>query len=150
MKIWTNRFIGVIAVGGGWYAIVLILAMFRDPEFSVGDKFFFIVFSALYIWGILCGIYMISNHKNGIRYSKYFYAIQIPALMTKVVGYSFFSGMYLSVTYSLNFQSITAKFSLGSIFQYNLFASRSEYYFGLNIIPIIILIYLFMLSRSAK
>lgn len=139
-----------MAFGGGCYSIIMILIMFRDPVFSIGDKFFFIIYMGLYAWGTICGIYILIDHKNGIIWCKLFYALQIPCVMTKYVGYVFYSGIYLTIKYSIKIHAISINYSFGGYFQYNLFQPSSDYYLGINVIAVLIFLYLLKISRTRK
>jgi hypothetical protein len=148
LKTWINRIIGVLAIGGGWYSITMILRMFRDPVFSLGDKFFFIVFLGLYIWGIICGIYVIAGQKKGLNSIKYVYAFQIPVFMSKFIGYTFCSGMFFNIKYSFKYEKFSADYLFGSLFSYNLLSARPDYYIGVNILSALVLLYLLLEARA--
>jgi hypothetical protein len=67
--------------------------------------------------------------------------------MSKYIGYTFCSGLFLNIKYSFKFNTFSMDYLFGSLFRYNLISVRPDYYIGINIISVFILFYLFLSAR---
>jgi hypothetical protein len=138
MKRWERRVLGVLALGGSFLGLVLgttLLVSQRNPlAIAVA-----IPFLGLYVWGIWCGLRILEQPDQGVlKMNAWFWAVQVPYLMSPIAGYYFASGSMLYVVYQPGTSSVSMLWRFGSQFQYSFFQLDKPFVFGVNLFAIAI------------
>lgn len=148
MQQWQRRLLGVLALGGSFTGLVLVISLLIAPG-SILAKVFSLPFLALYIWGIMCGLRLLESRDEAVRKNFYFWLIQIPCFMSPIAGYIFSSG----ASFYFTFQPSTGKWDFlarfGSLFEYSILQADKPLLFGINIFALFVSGYLFLLLRRA-
>ena len=147
MTRWIRRLNIVLTIGGGFLGLAVTLQALFSLEASPPAVFtLYILFAALYAFGILVGIRLAEG--RGIeRRLILFYALQIPWISSPILGYRFASGFNLSgalIGFELN-----GFFRLGSDWQMNLFQAL-PWGIGLNFFALAMAIYLVLKRKAAS
>lgn len=143
--VWIHRLIAVVAVGGGASGLMSLgvsAAGFQRPsEFVYGA-----LFAVAYSFGLWCGIRVLETGiltKSGLR--LYFWA-QVPVLQTGLLAY-FFAGLG-SVTLLIRSDSpLSIIYGAGGGFTLATMKQPSELAFGINFVPVIMLMAIELASR---
>lgn len=145
MRIWTRRTLGVLALGGGFLGVVMILTQFLSGP-SVVSVVISLPFLALYAAGIWAGVTMLEAHPDALQLNKWYWALQVPYLLSAAFSYVFYSGGsifvgYAAISHKANFQAL-----FGSQYRLNINA-QSPTEFGINIFAAAIAFYIWRLQR---
>lgn len=132
MRIWQRRMLGILAVGGGAVGVVVCLAMFARQMGPL--SYFLILFgSAIYGWGIWCGVKLLEAAPGASGSNRWFWAIQIPVLQSPVIGYVFSSGALLDIYAQANPLKFGFNWLVGSQFNYELLQPGKPLVVGVNV-----------------
>ena len=137
MKRWERRVLGILALGGSFLGLVLGVTLLASQR-SVLVAVFELPFLVLYAWGIWCGLRMLEQSEGALKMNAWFWAAQVPYIMSPLAGYYFASGSMLYVTYQPNTSSLGMLARFGSQFQYSLFQADKPVVLGVNILALVI------------
>ena len=94
MKLWLRRLVGVLTLGGGFLGIVIgLTTLIGDANFA--SKTIGFLFSALYAWGVWCGIGVLENSADSLTPVRVYWLLQIPYFTSPVLGFHFFGGAWI-------------------------------------------------------
>src|SRR6185437_12301293 len=96
---------------------------------------------------IWCGLRMLEEPKRAIKMNAWFWATQIPYVMSSIAGYFFASGSLLYVIYEPSQAHVSMLWRFGSQFQYSLFEAGKPFVFGVNLLALFVFLWLIYRSR---
>jgi len=148
MNIALRRVLGILDLGGSFLGLTLGLTSLLQQT-TVAVLIVEIPFLALYCWGIWCGVQMLENSPRAVRTNMWFWAMQIPYLMSPIIGYLFTSGAFLFVTYQpgTSVTGFTAR--VGSQFQISLLQGQS-FQIGINFLALAVCVVLIVNKRHSE
>jgi hypothetical protein len=140
MGIWERRVLGVLALGGAFTGVVLLLAtLMQDATWFT--RLLLLPVLAFYAWGIVCGIQMLEGSPDAIESNTWYWIVQIPCVVTPLIGGFLTSGA--SVTIGL--QSIDPLLfwavNLGTRYKFAVF-DGSPITVGVNLLAVAAVIWL--------
>lgn len=153
MKNKWMSFIAWYEMLGGTIGIAVSLIMLVTNNYIDNNLTFiiFLVAQSLFAFSFVAGFLLFKGKREGIFFSKIIQILQIPHFIVGGVSYFFISGLLLEIYIRANeglnlgfYTGIYSKISVGYSFQ------AKSFLFGINIIPIIILIYFFTREASSK
>ncbi len=141
-----RRVLGVLSIGGGFLGVAIGLSKFAVVS-GFFNYIFILVFVGFYIFGIVSGVLLIeSDSYQAIKWSSLYWLIQVPIVMSPLLGYQFASGLILNVWLATAGGS-GWYFSLGSAFGYSMFESFQPWSIGVNIVALLVTVYLYKVKR---
>jgi hypothetical protein len=81
---------------------------------------------------------MLERPDGALKMNAWFWATQVPYLMSPIAGYYFASGSMVYVLYRPSTSSVDMLYRFGSQFQYSLFQADKPFVFGINIFALVI------------
>ncbi len=145
---WLKRLISVLEIGGGFLGLVICLSTLFSSSGSLPEVVVSLVFSGVFIFGIIAGVCLIEDRKSGTILSLLFQAIQIFRLSSGLITFSFGSGFVFSLVI-VNGQ-FNLEFNLGSQFFLSLFQDNAPFGFGINLISLFFFLYLLCILISER
>ena len=148
MQRWQRRLLGVLALGGSFTGLVLVLTLLVGSG-SIASKAFPLPFLALYVWGMICGLRLLEGDDKAAHQNFLFWLVQLPYLQSPLAGYIFSSGASLYFTFQPSIEKWGFSAHLGSNFVYSLLQTEMPLVLGINIFALVVSGYLFLLVRRA-
>jgi hypothetical protein len=143
MAPWQKRFLGILAIGGGFLGATATLSEVSAQYQTIGGGIVLLFgFFALYAWGVWCGVLMLEDAPNALSSNRWFWATQIPIFISPFLGYAFASGFFLNVWLRLPDFNLGFNFLLGSKFEYHFMQSDQPWVLGLNVFALAIFLFL--------
>ncbi len=139
MDRWIKRLISVLQIGGGFFGFTLILQGFTSNELTPMFVILNVVFSLVFLFGIIAGFALIENKKLGVLLSQIYQGIQILMISSPIIVYTFSSGFMVGV--SCMGANIGAFFRLGSHYYFYLFQD-APWGIGVNFVALFFFLYL--------
>ena len=141
------RFIAFLLIAGGIVGVGIAVWLglqtsSQQPAFA----FYALVSAAIFVWSSWKGISLWKGKPDGYKWAKILFAAQIPALTLPNFSYEFYTGL----SFRLMFGQVDSNvgFNLGSSINFYVSPEIQGTVFGINLIAIIVLVYLFKVSRS--
>ena len=139
MRLWQQRVLGILALGGGYLGATLVAATLFTPGPWL-SKVFTLAFIGLYAWGVWCGLRLLEGDSGAIRANRLYWALQVPIFMSSLMGYRFASGLLFCITYEFG-TGIGWSAQIGSQFQYSLLQVQ-PLLIGVNLFALVVTIFL--------
>lgn len=146
MKTWQRRVLGILALGGGFLGVVMILTQILAGALSVAQVVLAAPFVALYGWGTWCGLLLIEEAPGALRKNRWFWTIQVPYFVTPIVTYLFYAGATGILAYNLGQTRIKLTAFLGSQFQFHL-NHGTTWELGINVFALGVAAWIWRLER---
>ena len=148
METWKRRALGILALGGGFLGIVMILTKYISGQAGIGFVVVSIPFLVLYAWGIWCGIAILEDHPDALRLNQWFWAIQIPVFLTPYFSYIFYAGGAIILSWSITNTRFGAIAQFGSQFQLHI-NNGDETAFGINILAVLVVGFIYRFAKRS-
>ncbi len=139
--------IAVLQIGGGYMITALTLQESLQTNLQTSTIGIFIVFNLISLIGILGGVGLLLNKPYGYPLSIFYQIMQIPYIMTNILVYFFTSGLSFCIIIAEN--SFNWHLLYGGRFNFAMHSSSLNA-LGINIIPIISIIFLYRLKKSVN
>lgn len=159
----------IYCIGGAFAALALILqslgevarmiiSIVIENKFENYSFFFFFVYSLfISIYGIFCGLKIANNSPQSRKYVTYYLIPQIPFIT--ISGFTYFMKLGLDFTIYTIFNpafdqlmELRLNPSIGAYFNinFNLMNNDQLPVLGINFIPVILLLFLYKINKSAE
>ena len=149
MKPWQRRLLGILSLGGGFLGAVLILTQLLWGAPSSWQVLVSLPFLALYLWGIWCGVLMLEGQPRALAHNRWFWAIQVPVLLSPAFSYQFMAGGGLNLGFNFTGLRLFWEAQLGSKFRIDI-NRGSEFGLGLNLLALAITVFVWRLARRVQ
>ena len=150
MNTYIQKILGVLSIGGGFIAITSILN-FMGSSASVAGYIFGGIAFFVFVYGIWCGIEIIkSTSARTLFANKFFWAMQIPLLLSPGVSYFLYTGFNFTVHYSFTESSPGFNISYGGNLMLSLFQFSSPFQVGINVFALVAFCYLSSVTKNLK
>jgi len=135
---------GILGIAG----IVTSVLQLQERKPPASALTVYVVAGMLYVFGIYCGLRLMLKAKGWLRANFVFWSLQIPALSSPILSYSFSSGAFATGGVQL-FPNVGVfgHAWIASNFSLSLFTSK-QVYVGINVPALAITYYLFRLYRT--
>lgn len=147
MKIWQRWAIRVLSIGGGLLGIIAacigINATAKPIEWLFG-----LVFIAIYLWGIWCGVRFTEGNLTAERGMIKYWLIQVPTFGSPFLGYFLSSGLHFTVSLQFEPSHLNFGFLIGSTFNYSLLQPNQPWFVGINLFALAIFSFLISERRQ--
>ena len=144
-----RRALSILSIGGGYLGVVISLSNLWAVS-GFFTSLFVLCFVGLYLFGIVSGTFLLeSGSLKAIRLNYIYWMLQVPVLMSPILGYQFSSGLVLNIWLG-SFDGFGWNISLGSSFRYSMFESYQPWLMGINIIALAITLSLRKIISSIK
>jgi hypothetical protein len=146
MKIWQQRVVGILTLGGGSVGAVAALQLLFTRTNPL-EWIFCVAFMGVYAWGIWCGVRLLEGQPGSERSTLKYWLVQIPTFGSPLLGYFLSSGFHTTVSVQLDPIKFNANFLLGSTFRYSLLQSEEPWLVGVNVFALVIA---WLLARASR
>jgi len=156
MKSKINVLIAIYEMIGGIVGVCItiytLFSMFESKYIEILGLLLDPVMLILYVLSIRGGFLLWKGKEKGIGISVIVQIFQIPYIITSSLVYYFVSGLQIVVgtIISSNMIKIMATFQLGSLFAVYFENTVKSIELGINIIPIVVILYLRRIKKIAK
>lgn len=148
MGIWERRVLGVLALGGAFTGLVLILAtLVQDATWVF--RLFMVPGLAFYVWGITCGVRMLEGTPDAIEVNRWYWIVQIPYVDTPLVGGFFTSGASVIIGLQSGESLLFWALHMGSRYKLAVF-DFSSMVIGVNVFALAVVAWLKHRARQAE
>jgi hypothetical protein len=145
MNKWMKRLLVVFQIGGGFAGLVVGAQYLFMSDASVTSVIICLIFSTIFVFGIVTGLVLIENERVGILLSQIFMGIQIPLLSSPIIEYKLISGLGVVVFFQA--AKVGLNSWLGCHYTFYLFR-EAPWGIGMNLVALMFFIYLARLRKS--
>jgi hypothetical protein len=145
MKTWQRRTLGILALGGGFLGVVMILIQVIAGTMTAGVMLLHLPFVALYAWGTWCGLLLIEGQPV-LRRNRWFWMVQVPYCATPIITYLFYAGVAGLAAFNFSAMRIRGTMVFGSQFQFNV-NHPTDWELGINVFALAIALWIWRLER---
>ena len=147
MKIWQRWTIRLLSIGGGLLGIIAAYSEMAAKTNPI-EWLFGLVFIAIYLWGIWCGVRFTEGNLTAERGMIKYWLIQVPTFGSPILGYFLSSGLHFTVSLQFEPQNLNFSFLIGSIFNYSLLQPNQPWFVGINLFALAI--FSFLISKRRQ
>ena len=140
MNKWLRAFLLLLQIGGGVLGFYIIGRVLWETDQTRATVMFNTAFLAVFAFGILAGVALITRPGLGIVLSLIFQCIQIPRFASPAVSYNMFSGGFFNVYWHENGWGTNFVFLWSRCVVY--FNSGEPLFFGVNILALALFVLL--------
>jgi hypothetical protein len=141
MQLWQRRVFGILALGGSFLGVSLVIEQLLAPV-GLSDKALILPFLVLYACGIWCGLELIEGAAGALRSNRIFWMFQIPFITSPIFSYAFASGAVLNISFQPAHENLNFFVRLGSQLGVSLFRADVPWAFGVNVFALGACLYL--------
>lgn len=142
------RFVSFLMIAGAMLGI--LSSVFLAPRLAQEHRPYrvavAVVSVAVFAWAAVKGIDLWRGKPGGYRWAKVLFALQIPAVSVARFSYEFSTGMSARVMFGHSNRRFGA--DIGSSLNLLISPEPQGWMLGINIVAVIVVVYLFMASRS--
>lgn len=153
MNIRWNRLIAVLEMGGGIIGVLASIMYLEGSNFQLLGLLVAALFIGLYVLSIVAGWYLWKNAPRGLSLSMLVQALQIPQIMVPGLTYFFVSGLAISISVSLDYETFknigfNPNIQFPSTWFFELGKIGEQLVLGMNILSLVCFSYLQRQSKS--
>lgn len=149
MNLWTRRLMGALPIiGAGAGLTVLVTAAASVEQWNALMIAIIIGFVLFYLMGAVAGVLLLEGHRYAVTLNFFFWALQIPQLITPVITYLVWAPTNLGFWWNATASKVGLSYQIGSAFQLRFFSEDADVAVAMNVFALSCCIYLFMLYRK--
>jgi hypothetical protein len=146
MNKWMKRLLVVFQIGGSFAGLVINLQYLVARDVPVSSAILGLIFTAIFVFGIIAGVALIENERAGIVLSRIFQGMQIPFLSSGIIVYKFSCGLGFYLIRLEMGMGHDHWFGFGCHYALHLFR-ESPWAIGVNVVALVFFIYLVRLRK---
>lgn len=146
MKPFMRRTLGLLPiVGAGAGLTTIVIALANQPITAI-MVLLYCLFAAVYLVGMLAGLWILEDHPHGVALSLAWWTLQIPQLLSKPLSFYFWSCFNLGAWWNFTQQKPGLSYQVGSSFLLQVF-NRSDFVVAVNVWALVLSVYLYLVYR---
>lgn len=144
----ATRFLAFLLIAGGLAGIAIFIWLATQSKMHVALIIFFAIFVLLFAWSALKGYDLWLGKPSGYKWAKILFAAQIPSITVPGFNYEYYTGLNMAVLFGR--PDSNHSINIGSSAALYLSPEVVGTVFGVNLVAIIALAYLFFSKRVPR